>query len=203
MVKYLSYSYWSNKITDKIYANVPKAQNKSREEVEYGAYMALSEVSKMLVLFVAAWILHAVGYVIAIILLFGLLRWNLGGIHAKTHWACMLSYSVFIYGILGASLFTGDHRIVLNLLVIPFSLIVTYLYAPADMPVKPVVSKKQRMRLRITGFILLSILFILAQFSNQTWFNIIMFTCGPVGVLMTPPIYRLTKNEYGRKEVSV
>jgi hypothetical protein len=33
------------------------------------------------------------------------------------------------------------------------------------------------------------------------WFNIIMLTIALTVVLMTPPIYKLTKNKYGKEEM--
>lgn len=94
------------------------------------------------------------------------------------------------------------NRLVIDLLVIPYVLLISYLYAPADMPVKPIVSKRQRKRLRTQGFVLLAVLFTGAQFLPQMWFNIIMLTCALQNTLMTPLIYKITKNKYG-KEVSI
>lgn len=195
--KICQYSYWSNRITDWIYANVPQAQESEREKVEYGAYMALSEISKIGLILILAGLLKVFWYVTGIILLFGMLRWCLGGIHAKSHWVCTISYLCFVYGTLAVSLFFPIDRLILNILVIPFSIIVAYKYAPADMPVKPITSKRQRRRLRITGFILLAVLFILAQFLNPTWFNICMLIIALTSVLMTPLVYKITNNTYG------
>lgn len=197
----LTYSRLSNWITDQIYKTVPGVEASKREEIEYGAYMLLSEVSKISLLLIVAAILHVFWYITAIISVFGFLRMSLGGIHAKTHLACIISYFVFSFGILFLSITWTHSRPVLAGITIPFSFIVAYFYAPADMPVKPVASKKQRKRLRIQGFTLLAVLFGLAMFVGQVWFNIIMLTCLLASVLMTPPVYRLTKNKYSWEEV--
>lgn len=193
----LSYSKASNWITDQIYATVSGVEPEKREIIEYGAYMTLSEASKVGLLILISLLLNVFWYVFGMIMLFGMLRWNLGGIHAKTHWACLISYFCIIYGTLGASFLLSNDRLILDLVIIPFSFFVAYKYAPADMPVKPVVSKKQRKRLRITGFILLTVLFILAQFLSLVLFNMIMLIVAISTVLMTPPIYKLTNNVYG------
>jgi accessory gene regulator B len=200
-LKYFSYSYWSNWITEAVYANVPQARNESREKIEYGAYMALSEITKAAILLISAALFHVFTYVVGIILLFGLLRWCLGGIHAKSHWACLVSYLFFVYGILVASIFINLDKLIFEFIVMPPAFLITYLYAPADLPVKPVTSKKQRKRLRVTGFIVISVLAILAYISPLVWFNIIMLTIALTVVLMTPPIYILTKNKYGKEEM--
>jgi accessory gene regulator B len=194
------YSKLSNYITDQIYATVPNVESEKREIIEYGAYMTLSEVSKVTVLLITAAILNVFIYAVGIIFVFGFLRMTLGGIHAKTHWGCIISHSCFVYGIMALSFVLNVDRLIVTALVVPYVLTVSYIYAPADMPVKPVVSKKQKLRLRITGFILLGILFIGAQFINQIWFNIIMLTCALQNTLMTPLVYKLTNNKYGKEE---
>lgn len=193
----------SNYITDQIYLTLPEVKPEKREIIEYGAYMALSEISKVALLLIISAIFDVFLYAAGIICIFGLLRMNLGGIHAKTHLGCLIFYSLFIFGTLAVSLHLPEHRLVVNAIVIPFSFAVAYLYAPADMPVKPVASKKQRKRLRITGFILMVILYVLAQFADQVWFNIVMITSMLVSVLMTPPIYKITNNKYAREEETV
>ena len=197
------YSKISNYITDQIYVNLPDVKPEKREIIEYGAYMALSEISKITLLLVISAILHVFLYVIGIILIFGILRYCLGGIHARTHLGCLISYFLFVFGILAASVYMPDNRLIMDMIVIPFSFIVAYLYAPADMPMKPVVSKKQRKRLRISGFILLTILYILAQNAGKVWFNLIMLTCMLMSILMTPLIYKITNNKYAREEVTL
>jgi accessory gene regulator B len=194
------YSKISNYITDQIYLTIPDVKPEKREIIEYGAYMALSEISKITLLLVISAIFHVFLYTAGIICIFGLLRVNLGGIHAKTHLGCLISYFLFIFGTLAASLYLPNYRLIIDLIVIPFSFATAYLYAPADMPVKPVASKKQRKRLRICGFILMIVLYILAQFADQTWFNVIMLTSMLVSVLMTPLIYKITNNKYAWEE---
>jgi len=194
------YSKISNYITDKIYNTLLDVQPEKREIIEYGAYMTISELSKITVLLIVAAILNVFIYALGTIFIFGFLRMTLGGIHAKTHWGCMISYFCFIYGTIVFSFALSIDRIIIDAIVIPCVLTVSYLYAPADMPVKPVVSKKQRRKLRIIGFALLIALFAGAQFANMVWFNIIMLTCMLQNTLMTPLIYKITNNKY-EKEV--
>ena len=196
------FSKISNYITDQIYATVSGIELEKREVIEYGAYMTLSEISKIAILLIIAAIMNVFIYAIGAIFIFGFLRMTLGGIHAKTHWGCIISYFSFIFGTIAVSLIFRADRIIIDAIAIPYVLIVTYLYAPADLPVKPVVSKIQRKRLRTIGFILLTALFTGAQFVGPVWFNIFMLTCVIQSTLMTPVIYKITNNKYG-KEVPV
>ena len=93
-----------------------------------------------------------------------------------------------------------------NLYILPiaalFSYITAYKYAPADLPQKPIKSKRQRKQLRAGGFILLTILFTSSIFVTQIWSNIIVYTCFVQALFMTPLAYKLSKNKYGREEVT-
>lgn len=197
------FSRISNYLTDWLYVSLPGIDPKKREEIEYGIYMAISEILKISLLLILSIVLRVFLSVFAVITIYGLLRFNLGGVHAKTHWGCFISYILMVYGLVLLSSITRIDRVILDLIIIPFNLIVSYLYAPADMPQKPIMSKKQRKRLRITGFILLAILFVTSQFVTQFWANIILFTCFIQNILMTPFVYKITKNKYGREEVTL
>jgi len=187
----------SNKITDFIYKTQSNVDAEKREVIEYGAYMAISEIVKVAVLLIVSVFFDITIYVLGVIFIFGFLRMTLGGVHAKTQWGCIITYSCFIYSLVVLSLYLDLNRLITCIIVIPFSFYVAYKYAPADMPQKPVVSRKQRKKLRIIGFSLLAIYFTAAQFVDQVWFNIFMLTSFLQAVLMTPLIYRLTKNKYG------
>lgn len=193
----------SNYVTNMIYETLPNVDPERREIIEYGVHMTLSEIVKIGFLIILAAILRIVPYVLGVIIVYGVQRTLLGGLHAKTHLGCMITYSVMVFGIVALSLFSQIDRLYLLLVIAPFSYITAYKYAPADMPQKPVNSKKQRKQLRIGGFILLTILFTAAIFLDKPWSNIILFTCFIQAVLMTPLLYKITGSKYGREEASV
>jgi accessory gene regulator B len=187
----------SNWVTDQIYATIPGVGPEKREIIEYGAYMVISEISKIVLLLVIGAFLGLFAYAAASILIFGLLRMTLGGVHARTQWGCIISYSCIVYGPIVLALYTNPNKFVLEGIVIPLAFVIAYLYAPADLPVKPVVSKRQRRRLRVTGFLLLAVLFTAAQFTDPEWFKLIMFMVFIQNLMMTPLVYKITRNQYG------
>lgn len=193
----------SNYVTNMIYETLPNVDPERREIIEYGVHMTLSEIVKIGFLIILAAILRIVPYVLGVIIVYGVQRTLLGGLHAKTHLGCMITYSVMVFGIVALSLFSQIDRLYLLLVIAPFSYITAYKYAPADMPQKPVNSKKQRKQLRIGGFILLTILFTAAIFLDKPWSNIILFTCFIQAAFMTPLLYKITGSKYGREEASV
>ncbi len=193
----------SKYITDMIYSTMPDVPPEKREIIEYGVYMTASEIVKIGVLLLVSLILKIVPYVAAAIAFFGIQRTLLGGIHAKTHLGCVLAHSGIVFGIVAASMLLDINRLYLLLITVPFSYLTAYLYAPADLPQKPIKSKRQRTQLRVGGFILLTALFTASCFLPALWSRIIIFSCLLQAFCMTPIAYKITNNKYGREEVSV
>lgn len=196
------FSKISNYMTDLIYDTLPDVQPERREIIEYGVYMTVSEIVKIGLIILVAAILHIVPYVFGVIAIYGVQRTFLGGIHAKTHWGCIITHSIIVFGIVALSFVSEIDKLYILPFVAPFSYITAYKYAPADLPQKPVKSKRQRKQLRIGGFILLTILFTASVFTPQVWSNIILFACFIQAIFMTPLAYKISKNKYGREEVT-
>ncbi|HHW48400.1 MAG TPA: accessory regulator AgrB [Clostridiaceae bacterium] len=171
------------------------------EQIEYGIYMFISETVKIAVVLIIAAILNIFKYTVIAIIIFGIHRGFIGGVHAKTHWGCFLSYNAIIFGTLFLSFNLNINKIVLALVLYPICMLIAYLYAPADILNKPVISKRQRRYLRTGGFIFLTIVFALAIFVPQPYSNILMIITIIECITMLPIIYKITGNEYGRKEV--
>jgi accessory gene regulator B len=197
------FSKISNYVTDMIYDTLPGIEPERREVIEYGVYMTVSEIIKMIVTIIAAAVIGVVPHVMCVIVVFGLQRMLLGGVHAKSHWGCMISHSAIVFSVVALSFVSYVDRLYLMIPIVTFSYITAYKYAPADLPQKPVKSKRQRKQLRAVGYALLAVLFTAAYFLDRTWSNIILFTCFIQSALMTPLAYRITKNKYGREEASV
>ena len=190
----------SNYMTDMIYSTLPDIAPERREIIEYGVYMTVSEIVKIAIILLISIVLGIWQYVLAVVAVYGIQRTFLGGIHAKTHLGCILTHSIIVFGVVAAALYLKVDSLYLILIVLPFSYVTAYLYAPADLPQKPVKSKRQRKQLRAGGFILLTVLFTAAWFLPETWSRIILFTCFIQSLLMTPIAYRISKNKYGGEE---
>ncbi|NLK86483.1 MAG: accessory gene regulator B family protein [Clostridiaceae bacterium] len=193
----------SNYMTDMIYSTLPDIAPERREVIEYGVYMTVSELAKIAVILLISILLGIVPYVLAVVAVYGIQRTFLGGIHAKTHLGCMLTHSVIVFGVTAAAIYLKVEISYLILPVMPFAYVSAYLYAPADLPQKPVKSKRQRKQLRIGGFILLTVLFTASMLLPETWSRIILFTCFIQALFMTPIAYKISKNKYGREEALV
>lgn len=192
----------SKYITDMIYSTMPDVPPEKREIIEYGVYMTASEIVKIGVILLVSLILKILPYVAATVVIYGIQRTLLGGIHAKTQLGCVIGHSAIVFGIVAASMLLNIDRLYLLLITVPFSYVTAYLYAPADLPQKPVKSKRQRAQLRTGGFILLTALFTASCFLPALWSRLIIFSCFLQALCMTPLAYKISNNKYGREEVS-
>ncbi len=192
----------STYMTDMIYETLPDVDPKRREVIEYGVYMIASEIVKIGIVITLGIILGILPYVLGTIAVCGIQRVFLGGIHSKTHLGCVIAQTSIVLGVLTASYVIHINRLYLLIPVAIFSFITAYKYAPADLPQKPIKSERQRKRLRIGGFILLAALFTTSYFVIRVWSNIIIFSCVTQAFFMTPFAYKITKNKYGREEIS-
>ncbi len=193
----------SKYMTDMIYSTLPDIAPERREIIEYGVYMTVSEIVKISAILLISAVLGIWQYVLAVVAVYGIQRTFLGGIHAKTHLGCILTHSIIVFGVVGAAIYLKIDNLLLFITVLPFSYAAAWLYAPADLPQKPVKSKRQRKQLRTGGFILLAVLFTAAWFTPEIWSRLILFTCFIQSVLMTPIAYRISKNKYGGEEALV
>lgn len=196
------FSKISNYMTDLIYETLSGIEPERREVIEYGVYMTVSEIVKISIILLVAVLLNIVPFVFGVIAIYGVLRTFLGGIHAKTHLWCVITHSAIVFGVVAISFMLQFNRYYLLFPIAVFCYITAFKYAPADLPQKPIKSKKQRKQLRIGGFILLTILFALSLVTTLTWSNIILVTCFVQTFFLTPFAYKVSGNKYGREEAS-
>lgn len=197
------FSKISNYITDMIYETMPDVEPERREVIEYGVYMTVSEIVKITFIIIIGIIFNIFVYVVGAIAIFGIQRTFMGGVHAKSHWGCVISQSLVIFSALLFSFTSNVDRLYLLPLAAIFSFITAYKYAPADLVQKPIKSKRQRKKLRIAGFIILTLLTTAALFVPLVWSNIIIFTCFIQALFMTPLAYKVSGNKHGGEEVTV
>jgi accessory gene regulator B len=192
----------SNYMTNLIYETLPDVDPGRREIIEYGVYMTVSEIVKIIAIVIISAIFGILPQVLCVIVVFGVLRMLLGGIHSKSHLECFITHTTIVFGVVAITYFLQVDKLYLLIPIVPFCYICAYKYAPADLPQKPIKSKRQRKQLRIGGNILLTLLFTAAYFLKHPWYGLILYTCFIQAFLMTPIAYKITKNKYGREEAS-
>lgn len=195
----------SEGLTSKIRQTIPETDDAKAEIIEYGIYMIISEITKIAAILIVATLLNVLTYAILTIVVFGLLRNFAGGIHAKTHWGCFISYSVIVFGTVYSSIsLQYTSKFLLVAVLYPVCFCILYFYSPADILNKPVLSKKQRKKLRIGSFTFLTAAFILYLITvPQPYANLIVFASFIECLTLLPVVYKLSGNKYGSQKSNV
>jgi len=187
-----------SKLSCLIKEKVVGIDNEKMEIINYGLYLIITDNIKTLITLVIAYFLGVFKYVVLTMICIAVLRVNSGGVHAKTFFGCLIANNIIIYSITYLSIYLHNiNKIVITAILLPICLLILYLYAPSDHENKPVVSKKQIKRLRVTSFSVLFGEYLIAYlFFSQSISNIIMFSTFSVAIAMMPITYKITKNKH-------
>lgn len=179
--------------------NVKSIDDKKAEIINYGLYLWITDLIKLTVILLAACFLGILKNTIIFLISFGVLRTFAGGSHARTFWGCLLTNSFITFCIVYLSLsLSFISPLLIFTFIAPFCTLIIYLYAPADHENKPVVSKKQRKRLKIAAYSVLFAEYMTAVFINQnTVSNTIILSTFSVCIGLLPITYKIMGNRHG------
>ncbi|AGK96013.1 accessory gene regulator B family protein [Clostridium pasteurianum] len=182
---------------------VAKNLQKTEEELEkikYGVHVILVNLVKLTILFLIASILGITTYTFIAVISFASIRIFASGVHAESNLNCTITNII---------LFLGNVYLSINILldktmiivIITLSLILVFLYAPADTKARPLVSKKLRKKLRIYSIAITFLLGIIAlTCKNNIFANLIIFSVLEESLLITPLIYYILNKTYKNYE---
>ncbi|HOM02448.1 MAG TPA: accessory gene regulator AgrB [Acetivibrio sp.] len=186
-------------ITNAIKKRVKDVDNDKAEVINYGLYLWITDIIKLTLIFTIACLLGILRLTIVFLVCFGLLRVFAGGSHAKTFWGCLFTNSAITFGSVYLSLLLSSIKpIILAMFVMPFCAVILYLYAPADHENKPVVSKKQKKKLKIAAYIALVVEYLISlSITQNTFSNVIILSTLFVCLGILPVTYRIMGARHG------
>ncbi len=185
----------TKKITNEIIVTVPNITEEKAEQIQYGLYIAISDGLKLIAVFLIAYLLGQLPLALAGGAVFALNKSFLGGIHAKTQLGCIIAYFIFIFGAIYSSKIIDISYF--NVILFAVSGILVYLYAPADLASKPIITEKRWKELRLQGSITVAAFFIITFFVPREYSNIISIITLINSINITPVLYTITKNRKG------
>jgi accessory gene regulator B len=185
----------AKKITNEIVLNLAGITEEKAKEIEYGLYMALSDGIKLIAVLITAFFLGQLKYCLVAVIVFSLNKSYLGGIHAKTQLGCLITHFAIIFG--SVYIAKAIHFRYINIILFICAGILTFLYAPADLESKPILTEKRRKELKFKGSILLFLFFIITFFVPSTYSNVIAVITLVSTVILTPVVYKISKNRKG------
>ena len=185
-----------NKSINLIKKNNPNIDAIKLEEIRYGLEAIYLTVTKLVVIFLLAYLLGITKYVIWLLIFYNLIRINAFGLHASKSIYCLISsLSMFIGGVYICNYLTIPF--IIKIIISILCIICLFKYAPADTEKRPIINKKKRKRYKIlstiTGIIYLVLIIILKDNLISNYILIGMIS----SVLMIHPfVYRIFKLPY-------
>ncbi len=169
------------------------------EVVNYGIYVLLSTIVKMIILLVISYFLGVFVYCVAAMASIAVLRSFFGGVHSKTFLGCLIANSTLVLLDVYISILSpGQNSFYINTAIYIFCFITVVLYVPADHENKPVVGKKQRARYKLTSLTILIIHFLISSFFlKQPYSNIMAISALISSISTLPLVYKITLNKHG------
>jgi accessory gene regulator B len=170
------------------------------EQIKYGLDSILTNVTKLIILFIAAYFLGIVKYTFVALISFGFLRGFASGIHANSSLKCILTNFIIFFGNVYLSYSLNLNKLHISILFL-IGLYLVILYAPADTASKPLTRRRVRTKLKICASITVIILYFLSiNLNNNIYANLITFSVLFEALLITPMAYKIFKSTYKNYE---
>lgn len=185
----------------KIRKEIPDINDERAEVIFYGLQLIIGEVPKILLLFAVAMILKIGWLVIFAYATMLPYKTVAGGFHLKTNIGCLIGTFIVYYGNVLLSkfiIFSTDIKYLLSIIILILSIIMIYLYAPADTINLPILRKKERKIKKILSYIFaIATLGAALIVKDSTLSNILIFNVLIETISISRLAYKIAKNEYG------
>ena len=177
----------------------PEYDELKMAELKYGLEGIYLSFSKLFIIFTLAFILKIQKETFLLLIFFNILRTTGFGLHASKSWICLLTSTIlFVGGPLVAKAVTLN--ITLKAIIGIISIILIYMFAPADTKKRPLLNKKKRDYYKIITTINCIILVFISIFINNNMISNLIVLGILYEVIMINPItykmFNLSYNNY-------
>ena len=177
--------------------NFPNYDKEKIEEIQYGLETLYLGITKLVIIFLTAWIAGYLKEVFLCSIIFGAIRMTAFGAHADNSLTCLIVSFIIMFGLPIISSEILVLSINIKVLVCIFCIILYFLYAPADTSKRPLVSKSIRKRLKVFSILLASTYSVTALFTTNIFLSNLLILCMLVeGINITPFFYRILSMEF-------
>lgn len=181
----------------KFIKNNSNIDDDNTEVIEYGLNLFLSTLIKFIIVLFLASLFGITKYVLLSIVSFGLLRTFAGGIHLKSSFGCLIGIIFIYFSAVYISLYLSFSLMFIYILFL-CEIILIFLYAPADIAEKPILSKTQSKKLKRYSIYTILLFFIMAIYvPSHIVRNIIAISTFIECVTLTPLLYKITNTKRG------
>lgn len=170
--------------------------NEKIDEIRYGLEGVYLTISKTIFIFALTYILGIFKEMFIMLIIFNLLRTTGFGLHAKKSWQCWVSSTILfiIFPLLSNYIVLPIYiKIIMGI----FSIILIFIYAPADTYKHPLVNKKKRLIWKyLTTINTIILVFISILIKDNCIANLIIFAIYTEILLINPISYQLLDLSY-------
>lgn len=164
--------------------------------IKYGLEGLYLTITKLVVIFLLAYILNIFKEVIIFLLIYNVIRTTSFGLHATKSWICLLSSTLIFIGfpiICKYIHLTNDFKVILGLILILF----IYKNSPADTHKRPIVNSKRRMFFKYSStFIAIIFIFCSILINDNFISNCFIFSLFVQSFMIAPSVYKLFNLPY-------
>lgn len=185
-----------NIIRNSIKKQYPNYSEDKLDEIMYGVEGIYLTITKMIIIFIFAFILGVAKELLLLLIAFNFVRLFAFGMHADKSWICLVFSSILFLGGAFLSKYIVLDKVVLYLLyLIVFILVAAY--APADTVKRPLIKKKKRIRFKILSVIVVISYFIITLLITiNLIINVLIFGLIIECILISPLTYKAFKMPY-------
>lgn len=184
-----------NKCMDYIKKNTDYNEVKLAE-IKYGLEGIYLTITKMIIIFIIAFMLGIFKEVIIYLFIYNILRTPSFGLHATKSWICLISSILLFIGIPLLSIYI-EIPLIIKIIICILGIIFMFKNSPADTYKRPIVSKKRRNKFKFISTILVIIYsFISIIIKNNFISNCIIFSIIMQNCMISPIVYKIFKLPY-------
>ena len=185
-----------NIIRNSIKKQYPNYSEDKLDEIMYGVEGIYLTITKMIIIFIFAFILGVANELLLLLIAFNFVRLFAFGMHADKSWICLLfSGLLFLGGAVLAKNIVINKPFLYTLYLIV--IIIIAIYSPADTVKRPLINKKRRIKFKILSVIMaITYLIITILIKDNTLINILIFGLIIECILILPITYKVFKMPY-------
>jgi len=191
------------KVSNGVENNLDGITPTQKEIIKYTVIQLVGELIKLAIMVALVWPFGVAHLLLIAVFSMGIYRIPSGGAHSKSHITCFITSSVLFLGnVILSTLMQGPYLDIVYIFIVLFNIPVIHFLAPADTEMKPVVSEKQRKRLRIISYICMFLTVAIGRFiiTDIAIRNIFIFGTFLQSITMLPPVYKMFNTKYGYRD---
>jgi accessory gene regulator B len=191
---------FSMKLSNYIKKAVPNKTEEDLEIIRYGIEVLFMNITKLPIILAVGYVLGLFGYTLYTLIIFGVLRRFVGGIHARKSITCLISTGFIILGVIYISL-AYPLTIIAKVFIFLVVLYIFFKYAPADTEEKPYLDEAVRQSLKIKSILTASVYFLLSIYMKNPFFsNVCLHILWIEAILICPITYKILNRRYNNYE---